>query len=29
MPFTNTTAAFYGLLAMHAMDMYRARSCTR
>ena len=23
MPFTNTTAAAYGLLAMHAMDMYR------
>jgi triacylglycerol lipase len=25
MPFTNTGAAAYGLLAMHAMDMYRAR----
>ena len=25
MPFTNTTAAAYGLLAMHAMDMYRAQ----
>ncbi len=24
MPFTNTTAAAYGLLAMHAMDMYRS-----
>lgn len=24
MPFTNTTAASYGLLAMHAMDMYRS-----
>lgn len=24
MPFTNTNAAAYGLLAMHAMDMYRA-----
>ena len=23
MPFTNTTAAAYGLLVMHAMDMYR------
>ena len=25
MPFTNTIAAAYGLLAMHAMDMYRAQ----
>jgi triacylglycerol lipase len=25
MPFTNTSAAAYGLLAMHAMDMYRAQ----
>jgi triacylglycerol lipase len=25
MPFTNTTAAAYGLLAMHAMDMYRSQ----
>jgi hypothetical protein len=26
MPFTNTIAAAYGLLAMHAMDMYRSHS---
>jgi hypothetical protein len=25
MPFTNTTAAAYGLLVMHAMDMYRTQ----
>jgi hypothetical protein len=25
MPFTNTSAAAYGLLAMHAMDMYRTQ----
>ena len=23
MPFTNTTAAAYGILAMHAIDMFR------
>jgi hypothetical protein len=26
MPFTNTTAAASGLLAMHAMDMYRVNT---
>ena len=28
MPFTNTAAAAYGLLAMHAMDMYQADTTT-
>ena len=26
MPFTNTAAAAYGLLAMHAIDMYRLKT---
>jgi triacylglycerol lipase len=27
MPFTNTTAVSYGLLVMHAMDIYRLKTC--
>jgi triacylglycerol lipase len=27
MPFTNSTAVPYGLLAMHAMDIYRLKTC--
>ena len=27
MPFTNSTAVPYGLLVMHAMDIYRLKTC--